>query len=81
MRKFDLVISRALSDLPEFVRLAGRHVNANRTIASMKGVYPDEEIAQLQAGYKLRAVVPLKIPGMPAEWHLVLIDAASKHDA
>ena len=74
--KFDLVISRAFSDLPEFLRLAGKHVSADGTIAAMKGIYPHEELAQIPPDYKLRTVEPLKIPGMPAERHLVLVEPA-----
>ena len=75
-REFDLVISRAFSDLSEYVRLAGRLCAANGTIAAMKGVYPYEEIAQLPHEFKLRSVIPLKVPGLRAERHLVLLGPA-----
>ena len=39
-----MVISRAFSDLAEFVTLAGRHVAPGGRLAAMKGVYPYEEI-------------------------------------
>lgn len=74
--KFEVVISRAFSDLPEFLGAAGRLCAANGTIAAMKGVYPDEEIAQLPPGYELRSVVPLAVPGLEAERHLVLMRPA-----
>jgi 16S rRNA (guanine527-N7)-methyltransferase len=74
--KFDLVITRAFSDLAEFLRLAGKHVSSNGTVAAMKGIYPHEELAQIPPEYKLRAVVPLKIPGLAAERHLVLLEPA-----
>jgi 16S rRNA (guanine527-N7)-methyltransferase len=70
---FDLVISRAFSDLSEFVRLAGRLCDANGTVAAMKGVYPDEELAQSFPAFKLRGVVPLQVPGVRAKRHLVLL--------
>jgi 16S rRNA (guanine527-N7)-methyltransferase len=70
---FGLVISRAFSDLHEFVRLAGHLCRADGLVAAMKGVYPDEELAQLPAGFKLHGVVPLRVPGLNAERHLVLI--------
>lgn len=73
-REFDLVISRAFSDLPEFLNLAGRLCAARGTVAAMKGVYPYEELAQLPREFKLRSVVPLKVPGVRAERHLVLLD-------
>lgn len=74
--EFEVVISRAFSGLPEFLGAAGRLCAANGTIAAMKGVYPDEEIAQLPPGYELRSVVPLAVPGLEAERHLVLMRPA-----
>jgi 16S rRNA (guanine527-N7)-methyltransferase len=73
---FDLVISRAFSDLADFLRLAGKHVSAEGTIATMKGVYPHAELAEMSPEYKLRNVVLLKIPGMPAARHLVTLALA-----
>lgn len=74
---FDLVISRAFSDLPDFLQLAGRLCAADGAIAAMKGVYPYEELAQLPREFKLRGVVPLTVPGMRAERHLVLLKPAA----
>ena len=70
---FDLVISRAFSDLPEFVRLAGRLCRADGLIAAMKGVYPDDELAQLPRDVRLHGTVPLTVPGLHAKRHLVLL--------
>ena len=72
-REFELVISRAVSGLSEFLKLAGRLCAADGTVAAMKGLYPHEELAQLPDGFKLRGVVPLQVPGMRAERHLVLL--------
>ena len=71
---YDLVISRAFSDLPEFLRIAGRMCAEKGTIATMKGVYPHEELAQLPPDFKLRRVERLSIPGLPAERHLLLLN-------
>ena len=73
-RRFDVVISRAFSDLPEFVALAGRLCAEGGVLAAMKGVHPYEELAQLPAPYRVRTVVPLTVPGLDAERHLVLIE-------
>lgn len=72
--KFDLVISRAFSDLPEFVKLAGHLCAAGGLLAAMKGVYPDEELAQLPSTFKLHSALPLKVPGLNAERHLLLLN-------
>lgn len=71
--QFDLVISRAFSDLAEFVRLAGRHCTLQGTLAAMKGVYPHEELTQLPDDFTLKNSVALNVPGLRAERHLVLL--------
>ena len=75
-RTFDLVISRAFSDLPEFVRLAGRLCSSNGRVVTMKGVYPDEELAQLPDDFVLHSAKPLKVPGLSAARHLVMLSRA-----
>ena len=72
-RRYDIVISRAFSDLAEFVTLAGRHCADSGLIAAMKGVYPYEELAQLPPAYEMTAVIPVAVPGLDAERHLVLL--------
>jgi 16S rRNA (guanine527-N7)-methyltransferase len=72
-RRFEVVISRALSDLPEFLALASRLCDKEGVIAAMKGVYPHEELAQLPPSYRLQCVLPLEVPGLRAKRHLVLI--------
>ncbi len=71
--QFDVVISRAFSALPEFLAAAGRLCAETGTIIAMKGVHPFEELAQINAGYQLRSVIPLTVPGLAAERHLVII--------
>jgi 16S rRNA (guanine527-N7)-methyltransferase len=72
-RRFELVISRAFSDLAELVGLAGRHAAPGGKLAAMKGIYPHEELTQLPAGWRLEAAVPLTVPGLRARRHLMLL--------
>lgn len=76
--KFDVVISRAFSGLPEFLKAGGRLCAEDGVIVAMKGVYPYEEIARLPSGYKLREVIPLTVPGLEAERHLVLVQPSQR---
>lgn len=71
--KFEMVISRAFSDLSEFVTLAGRHVAPGGRLAAMKGIYPHEEVTQLPAGWRLQEAIALAVPGLRAQRHLLLI--------
>lgn len=73
---FDTVVSRAFSDLPEFLALAGRLCAREGIVIAMKGVYPHEELAQLPAEYRLNSVVPLNVPGVDAERHAALLQPA-----
>ena len=70
---FEMVISRAFSDLAEFVTLAGRHVAPGGRLAAMKGIYPHEEVTQLPAGWRLQEAIALTVPGLRAQRHLLLI--------
>ena len=75
---FDVVISRALADLVEFVSLAGRHCAPHGVLAAMKGVFPHEEIARVPDGFVVDRTVALKVPGLEAERHLVLIRRSAR---
>lgn len=75
-QKFSFVISRAFSDLPEFVAMAGSQVAPGGTLLAMKGVHPIVEIAQLQGDFILSGVTPLTVPGLDAKRHLVFMKAA-----
>lgn len=73
---FDEVVSRALSDLEEFARIAG-HLPAPRgRLVAMKGPHPHEEITQLPAGWEVERVVRLLAPGVEGGRHLVLVKRA-----
>jgi 16S rRNA (guanine527-N7)-methyltransferase len=71
--KYDVVISRAFSDLAEFASLALHLCRDTGRMLAMKGVYPHEELTRLPATVVLQGVEPLKVPGLDAERHLVLL--------
>ncbi len=72
-RRHEIVVSRAFSDLAEFVKLAGRHVAPGGRLAAMKGIFPHEEIAQLPQGWRLQQAVELTVPALRAQRHLLLL--------
>jgi len=74
---FEVVISRAFAELADFVRLAGHLLAPGGRLAAMKGLYPYEEIAQMPAGYRVDQVVPLAVPGVEGERHLVMIEKSA----
>jgi 16S rRNA (guanine527-N7)-methyltransferase len=43
----------------------------------MKGVYPQEELAALPAGYQVAGVEAVRVPGLDAARHVVTIVVAA----
>jgi 16S rRNA (guanine527-N7)-methyltransferase len=73
---FDVVISRAFSELSDFVILA-RHLCAKGgRLFAMKGLHPYEEIAKLPHWARVIAVKPLIVPRLNAARHLLEIEIA-----
>jgi 16S rRNA (guanine527-N7)-methyltransferase len=70
---FDIVISRALSDLAQFAAVAKRLVAPGGRMIAMKGVYPHEELAHLAADVRVVAAPALKVPGLDGARHLVIM--------
>ncbi|WP_051710477.1 16S rRNA (guanine(527)-N(7))-methyltransferase RsmG [Andreprevotia chitinilytica] len=68
---FNVITSRAFSDLAEFVKLTKHLLADDGEWAALKGVYPHEEIALLPAEFKAIGVDSLTVPGLDAERHLV----------
>ena len=73
---FDIVISRAFSDLATFVETSARHLAPGGRLIAMKGVFPDEEIALLPASVRVVAAPALAVPGLDAERHLIVMARA-----
>jgi len=74
--KFDCIISRAFSEIAEFIALTKHLLAPGGVLAAMKGVYPFEEIERLPPDFRLRQVHAFAVPGLEAERHLVLIERA-----
>ncbi len=73
---FDVVISRAFSELSDFV-VAVRHLCAKGgRLFAMKGLHPHEEIASLPHWARVIAVKPLIVPHLNAARHLLEIEIA-----
>ena len=67
---------RAFSDLPDFYRYAARLCNDEGRMLAMKGVYPMTEVECLEDKSVIEDVVALKVPGLDAERHLVIMHPA-----
>ncbi len=74
--RFDVVVSRAFSELGDFVAQAQHLVVPGGQLIAMKGVYPFEEIARVPASHKVAKVLELAVPSLDAKRHLVFLEAA-----
>lgn len=75
--RFDVIASRAFSELAEFLA-SSRHLLAGQGVfAAMKGAYPRAEIACLPKDFAVRVVQRLTVPGLAGERHLVLVERAT----
>jgi 16S rRNA (guanine527-N7)-methyltransferase len=73
---FDAVVSRAFSDLPDFIAQAGHLVAPGGKLIAMKGVYPFDEIARVPSTHRVAQVLELQVPSLEAKRHLVVLEAA-----
>ncbi len=73
---FAIVVSRAFSDLADFVVQSAHHVAPGGELLAMKGVHPFEEISRIPATHRVARVVELKVPSLDAKRHLVQLKAA-----
>jgi 16S rRNA (guanine527-N7)-methyltransferase len=69
----DLIICRAFASLAEFVRAIEPLVAPHTLVAAMKGQRPDAEIAELPPHWSVRELLPIQVPGLQAQRHLVIL--------
>lgn len=74
--RFDAVISRAFSDLADFIAQSQHLLAPGGRLIAMKGVYPFEEIARVPASHRVAQVLELQVPHLEAKRHLVFVEAA-----
>ena len=75
---FDGVVSRAFAELKDFVAGAGHLCKSDGRLFAMKGVYPHDEIARLPAGFEVEKVIPVTVPVVEGQRHLVVIRKTEK---
>ncbi|MCB1897237.1 MAG: 16S rRNA (guanine(527)-N(7))-methyltransferase RsmG [Zoogloeaceae bacterium] len=72
-RGCDAVISRAFSDLAQFVRLAAPMLAPGGRLLAMKGRLPQRELTSLPPGIVVSEVIELHVPGLDAHRHLIVM--------
>ena len=74
--RFDAITARALATLPAILESGGHLLRPGGVLLAMKGVVPTEEIAALPPGWRIREMHAMRVPGLDAERHLVVVAAA-----
>lgn len=72
-QRFDIVVSRAVGPVEQFVKWAGHLCAGGGRLLAMKGRDPVAAAAKLPSGWKLAAVHRLNVPALDEERHLVEI--------
>lgn len=70
--KFEVIISRAFSEIALFIKLTQHLLTENGQWLAMKGQVPHDELKNF--GAKLSTIIPLKVPDLNAERHLLVLD-------
>jgi 16S rRNA (guanine527-N7)-methyltransferase len=71
---FDIVISRAFSDLATFATVGRRLVVRGGRLVAMKGLFPHEELQQLPPDVTVAEVAAVRVPGLDVQRHLVIME-------
>lgn len=70
----DCIVSRAFSNLADFVNLTRHLLKPGGRWVAMKGKKPEEEVARLPEDVEVMGIVPLNVPGLSAERCVVLME-------
>lgn len=73
-QQYDVITSRAFAELKDFVTWSNHLLQQGGQYIALKGVLPQEEIDRLPAGWTVRQVQPLQVPGLDAERHLIFME-------
>lgn len=74
-RGFDVVVTRAVGSLASMLSQCARLLAPHGRLFAMKGRVPDDEIRAVPRGWQTE-ILPLHVPGLDAERHLVILSRA-----
>lgn len=77
VKRFDGIISRAFTDLGDFLRVTRHLIAEQGRWAAMKGA-PEQELAGIPEGCRIERVIPLRVPGLDAARSLVIAACKSR---
>ncbi|MEZ5465331.1 MAG: 16S rRNA (guanine(527)-N(7))-methyltransferase RsmG [Lysobacteraceae bacterium] len=78
---YDCLTARALGTLALILDLGGQLLRPDGQLLAMKGQVPAAEIAELPDGWAVTEIVPLTVPGLDAERHLLRVARSADRSA
>ena len=70
---FDCITARAFASLADMLGWGGHLLAPGGVWLALKGRFPQDELAAVPAGFVIDTVLPLRVPGLDAERHAVII--------
>ncbi|MET0224838.1 MAG: 16S rRNA (guanine(527)-N(7))-methyltransferase RsmG [Dokdonella sp.] len=70
---FDCITARAFASLAEMLAWGGRLLAPEGVWLALKGRFPQDELSAVTPPFAVDAVLPLHVPGLDAERHVVVI--------
>ncbi|MDR1076046.1 MAG: 16S rRNA (guanine(527)-N(7))-methyltransferase RsmG [Xanthomonadaceae bacterium] len=67
------ITARALGRLGGILEVGAHLLAPDGNLLAMKGIHPTDEIAELPSGWRLEQSIPLSVPGLDAERHLLIV--------
>ncbi len=71
--QFDCITARAFASLADMLGWGGHLLAPDGIWLAMKGKLSDDELAGIPPGFVIRGANELKVPGLPAERHLLVL--------
>src|SRR5580658_202131 len=75
---FDTVVARACAPLPQLLQWVAPLCGPGTRVLAMKGQLPVDEIAAVVPPWVIEQVVPLTVPGLHEERHLIIVGCRLK---
>jgi 16S rRNA (guanine527-N7)-methyltransferase len=76
---FDCITARAFASLGDMLGWGGHLLTDDGIWLAMKGRVSDDELAAVPADFRVEKIVPLNVPGLDAERHLVIVRRSDRH--
>lgn len=70
---YDVVLARALATISQMLLWLEPNFSTGKKLLAMKGVFPDQELREIDKAYTVGAVQELAVPGITGKRHLVEI--------